>query len=154
MATHSSVLAWRIPWTETPGGLWSIGSQRVGNNKQLSTHASLGDAQVTKWCQYFLLLKYKLPLIPERGHRLTICPWEQQVTSSFMVGNENHKESSLPGSLQPTCSLTGRSLTQVLVVTMLLKKMAGNEWAIMWHQIPNPHEVTQKKMDTEATVRI
>ena len=29
MATHSSILAWRIPWTEEPGGLQSIASQRV-----------------------------------------------------------------------------------------------------------------------------
>ena len=29
MATHSSILAWRIPWTEEPGGLWSMGSQRL-----------------------------------------------------------------------------------------------------------------------------
>ena len=29
MATHSSILYWRIPWTEEPGGLQSIGSQRV-----------------------------------------------------------------------------------------------------------------------------
>ena len=29
MATHSSILAWRIAWTEEPGGLWSIRSQRV-----------------------------------------------------------------------------------------------------------------------------
>ena len=29
MATHSSILAWRIPWTEEPGGLQSRGSQRV-----------------------------------------------------------------------------------------------------------------------------
>ena len=29
MATHSSVLAWKIPWTEEPGGLRSMGSQRV-----------------------------------------------------------------------------------------------------------------------------
>ena len=29
MATHSSVLAWRVPWTEEPGGLPSIGLQRV-----------------------------------------------------------------------------------------------------------------------------
>ena len=29
MATHSSILAWRIPWTEEPGGLQSLGSQRV-----------------------------------------------------------------------------------------------------------------------------
>ena len=32
MARHSSILAWRIPWTEEPGGLQSIGSQRVGHN--------------------------------------------------------------------------------------------------------------------------
>ena len=31
-------LAWRIPWTEEPGGLQSIGSQRVGLLKRLSTH--------------------------------------------------------------------------------------------------------------------
>ena len=31
MATRSSVLAWRIPWTEEPGGLQSMGSQRVGH---------------------------------------------------------------------------------------------------------------------------
>ena len=29
MATHSSILAWRIPWTEEPGGLQSMGTQRV-----------------------------------------------------------------------------------------------------------------------------
>ena len=29
MATHSSILAWRIPWMEEPGGLWSMRSQRV-----------------------------------------------------------------------------------------------------------------------------
>ena len=32
MATHSSVLAWRIPWTEEPGGLLSMGLHRVGHN--------------------------------------------------------------------------------------------------------------------------
>jgi len=32
MATHSSPLAWRILWTEEPGGLQSMGSQRVGHN--------------------------------------------------------------------------------------------------------------------------
>ena len=31
-ATHSSILAWRIPWTEEPGGLQSRGSQRVGQD--------------------------------------------------------------------------------------------------------------------------
>ena len=32
MVTHSSVLAWRIPWTEDPGGLQSVGSLRVGHD--------------------------------------------------------------------------------------------------------------------------
>ena len=32
MATHSSVLAWEIPWMEEPGGLQSRGSQRVGHD--------------------------------------------------------------------------------------------------------------------------
>ena len=32
MATHSSILAWRIPWTEKPGRLQFMGSQRVGHN--------------------------------------------------------------------------------------------------------------------------
>ena len=32
MATHSSILAWEIPWTEEPGGLSSWGSKRVGHN--------------------------------------------------------------------------------------------------------------------------
>ena len=31
MAIHASILAWRIPWTEEPGGLQSMGSQRVGH---------------------------------------------------------------------------------------------------------------------------
>ena len=40
MATHSSILAWKIPWTEEPGGLQSMGSQESQTRlKQLSTHA-------------------------------------------------------------------------------------------------------------------
>ena len=41
MATHSSILAWRIPWTEEPDGLQSTGSQRVGHNWATSLSASL-----------------------------------------------------------------------------------------------------------------
>ena len=36
MVTHSIILAWRIPWMEEPGGLQSVGSQRVGYDEQLS----------------------------------------------------------------------------------------------------------------------
>ena len=61
-ATHSSILAWRIPWTEEPGGLGSIGSQRVGHTEiftdkrtrnELATAETLGGgggaADTGKW---------------------------------------------------------------------------------------------------------
>ena len=49
MATHSSILAWRILWTEEPGGLLSIGSHRAGSDlscihaleKEMATHSSI-----------------------------------------------------------------------------------------------------------------
>ena len=41
MATHSGVLAWRNPWTEEPGGLQSVGLQRVGHNLATKTILSL-----------------------------------------------------------------------------------------------------------------
>ena len=42
MATHSSVLAWEIPWTEEPGRLQSMGSQRV-RQKSSTEHARISD---------------------------------------------------------------------------------------------------------------
>ena len=38
-ATHSSILAWRIPWMDEPGGLQSTGSQRVGHDLATSLHS-------------------------------------------------------------------------------------------------------------------
>ena len=38
MATHFSILAWRIPWTEEPGGLQSLGRRESDTTEQLSTH--------------------------------------------------------------------------------------------------------------------
>ena len=40
MATHSSILAWKIPWTEEPGRLQSMGSQRVEQDP-VTKHASM-----------------------------------------------------------------------------------------------------------------
>ena len=44
MATHSSILAWRIPWTEEPGELQSIGSQRVGRDLTTKQKQQQADA--------------------------------------------------------------------------------------------------------------
>ena len=42
MATHSSILVWRIPWTEVPGGLQPMGSQRVGHSWVTNTNTFAG----------------------------------------------------------------------------------------------------------------
>ena len=41
MATHSSILAWRIPWTEEPGGLQSMGTQESDTTERLNHHHHL-----------------------------------------------------------------------------------------------------------------
>ena len=58
MATHSSVLAWRITWTEEPGRLRSIGSQRVGhdwttNTLEIYSHFLFSSR---RWHWYFVLI--------------------------------------------------------------------------------------------------
>ena len=40
MATHSSILVWRIPWTEEPSRLQFVGLQRVGPEKAMAPHSS------------------------------------------------------------------------------------------------------------------
>ena len=57
MATHSSILAWEIPWTEEPGGLQSMGLQRVRYDWATNTYTALTHTQ--HFLIYFLiLLKY------------------------------------------------------------------------------------------------
>ena len=41
MATHSNILAWRIPWTEEPGGLQSMGLQRIGHDRATNININL-----------------------------------------------------------------------------------------------------------------
>ena len=53
MATHSSILAWEMPWTEEPGGLQSTESQRVGH--------SLETKQQQLHVVCFSPLEYELP---------------------------------------------------------------------------------------------
>ena len=45
MATHSSALAWRIPWTGEPGRLECVGSQRVGHNLETKQQQPQGKAE-------------------------------------------------------------------------------------------------------------
>ena len=46
MATHSSILDWRIPWTEEPSRLYSMGSQRIGHDWATNTFTFNGDTDI------------------------------------------------------------------------------------------------------------
>ena len=57
MATHSSILAWKIPWTEGPGGLQSMGSHRVDTTARAGTHTSTQRSpwpQMRHWSRFSL----------------------------------------------------------------------------------------------------
>ena len=68
MATNFSILAWRIPWTEKPGGLWSIGlrSVRYDWSNWVHTHAYL------PMCLNFLEFKFSAPNLACKNHAV----WE------------------------------------------------------------------------------
>ena len=73
MATHSSILAWRIPWREEPGGLQSMGSQRVRHDWATSlTHS---------------LITEKIILSFYIKHDMTSTPWTQCLQTSLTVLN-------------------------------------------------------------------
>ena len=61
MATHSSILAWRTPWTEEPGGLQSIGLQGQTRLKRLSTHTTCVFPILQDY--YFLITKWMAELM-------------------------------------------------------------------------------------------
>ena len=61
MASHSSILAWRIPWTEEPGRLQSMGSQRVRNDWMTNTHTK---SKVTSCYLCYILFRYKSQFPP------------------------------------------------------------------------------------------
>ena len=64
VATHSSILAWRIPWMEEPGGLQFTGSQRVGHDWATSLSLSLSAIRVMSSSYLRLLLFLPAVLIP------------------------------------------------------------------------------------------
>ena len=64
MATHSSILAWRISWTEEPGGLQCMGSQRVGHSLATKQQqpSPVQFLPYVVWTIESILLKARLPL--------------------------------------------------------------------------------------------
>ena len=67
MATHSSTLAWKIPWTEEPGRLQSMGSQRVGHNWATSFHSLHTLSLEKEMATHSSILAWRIPWTEEPG---------------------------------------------------------------------------------------
>ena len=77
MATHSSILAWRTPWTEEPGRLQSKGSHRVGQSRDGSHRQSEGAP-----CRALGEQQRQAPPVPEPKSPLS---WEAFLGSGFPI---------------------------------------------------------------------
>ena len=67
MAPHSSTLAWKIPWTEEPGGLQSMGSLGVGHDLSDFTFTFHFHAPEKEMATHSNLLAWRIPRIGEPG---------------------------------------------------------------------------------------
>ena len=109
MTTHSSILAWRIPWTEDPGGLQSLGSQTVKHNWVINTFAdcrgwpspslnclflflfspeqeAYGRTYVIELINVYFLDWYQLPPTPETSRHYEMSAkltWQVEITVSL-----------------------------------------------------------------------
>ena len=74
MATHTSILAWRIPWTEETGGLWSTGSQS-GPTERLSmnAHTHIFPCLYAPGLLYPFICQWAFRLIPCHGYCKQCC---------------------------------------------------------------------------------
>ena len=85
MASHSTILAWRIPWTEEPGGLQSLGLQRVGRRAMISrqTGGKCGSPDQREEKEpgqnrlmVFVTLNYPFPITVFSGIEKTVSLWK------------------------------------------------------------------------------
>ena len=108
MANHSSILAWRIPWTEEPGGLQSVGSPRVRHDwaTKHSTHSLEGPPhspgspwRLARAPFYFSrMLGQKKKKMPNLRQIHSPCPQITQTIFSFRINSTEIPQGSSPKS--------------------------------------------------------
>ena len=121
MATHSSILAWRIPWTEEPGGLQSIGSQRVGHNwSDLACTHLLSDLHFVVLINHTHLIQCNL----QTDYLFTWFPY-YIATSVMKIGCKNERSGGYNYFLLSSfckwssCPLTGFQISEKKVIVTL-----------------------------------
>jgi len=105
MATHSSILACRISWIEEPGGLWSLGSQRVGHSWSDLSTVFLSPYPFRKQ-PLSIAIKCVLLSLGSQPHFCTVDIWDQII---FVGGRDRCVYCRIFKSISDLCSLVGYS---------------------------------------------
>ena len=90
MATHPSILAWKIPWMEEPGGLQSMRSQRVGHDRGTNTHRenTQPDTELSLFVHWYLIKFHRVLgeveknssiVLPGKGEHSRLLPSKPRV---------------------------------------------------------------------------
>ena len=96
MAPHSSTLAWKIPWTEEPGRLQSMGSQRVGHDWATSLHSLHTLSLEKEMATHSSILAWRIPWTEEPALFLTRPRhWEHFSFLNNAIPNPVHTSSVL-----------------------------------------------------------
>ena len=85
MATHSSILAWRIPWTEERGRLQSIGSQRVGHDRRDLAHMHQRKQTAFIWYACMIIQMQFLKELPNEENTLSMVTEKQFYVAGFRI---------------------------------------------------------------------
>ena len=95
MATHSSILAWKIPWMEEPGGLQFMGSQRVGHEEQLNFLGLISPISFYAGTQ-----RLPLPFCPSSAPRQCSCPRKEEKMKPEVRRPSHHRRLPLKFNLE------------------------------------------------------
>ena len=151
MATHSSILAWRIPWAEEPGGLQSMGSQRVRHDWATSFHFTslqrLKKAVPKNWCLQTVVLE-KTPESLLDGKE--IKPVNLKGNQPWILVGRTGAEAEAPvfWSSDTHSQLIGK-IPDVGKHWVQKERASGDEMA-RWHHRCNRHELGQISGDGEG----
>ena len=129
MATYCSVLAWRIPWTEEPGGLQSMGLQRVRHDWG-TEHIYMQDAYTQRWIKYCSCLKEMEIVHEERGM--------EEISKNLPVIQHKKCYTNCLHSEGVLYSM----VTEVMILCCIFKSCKEDQM-VGWHRWFNGHELGQ-----------
>ena len=138
MTTHSSILAWRIPWTEEAGGLQSMGSQRVSHDLSNLARMHAGTFLAVQWLRLCTSTAEVAGLIPSQGteilHAAQRSQKERKNSNSSSFHWQNDCQVQMAAYMQKACFQPIIYLNLPVPFTCLYLKKKKSDVFICKHQ--------------------